>query len=319
MGVVNEVSKSRTEAGLQCLYSTVVEPHQIDQLGHMNVRIYGACAMSGTRALAIGLGLPDLEQQDGEARIGFTDLYTRHYREQLVGAPLEVWGGVLEVHPTQLRIYNELVNPDREELAATFVHVMQLEDPSTHAPLPLAQEVTKSAEDSLIEWPEHGRSRSVDLDKDPVSLPLLEARARGLETRKPRLIEQVECDSAGRYKADSFLDLVWGGDDIDGSNGNNWLRDLGDGRKMGWATMESRGSLAELPHVGTRVQSFGCAVELGRKTRHERYWVYNIETEALLCTASIVNVAFDIDARKAIEVPPEERARLEQRFHPDLL
>ena len=83
--------------------------------------------------------------------------------------------------------------------------------------------------------------------------------------------------------------------------------------------MESRGSIVERPRVGTRVQSYGAEVELGRKTRHERYWVYDIDRGALLCTASIVNVAFDIGARRAIEIPDFEREYLEKRFHPDLL
>lgn len=319
MSATNEASKSRTEAGLQCLHSSVVEADHIDQLGHMNVRHYGAHGLSGAKALAGLLGLLDSRQSDDCAVIAFTDLYTRHYREQLVGAPLEVWGGVLEVRGTGLRVYSELVNSEREELAAVYVHMMQLQDRETHGPIPFAPEVMKSIENAVVAWPDHGRSRSVDLDREPPQLSLGDARTLGLETREPRVIGEDECDSDGFYKTESFLELVWGGEKIDRPDDGEWLRDLGEGRKMGWATMESRGSLAELPRAGTRIQSFGAVVELGRKSLYERYWVYDIDRETRLCAASDVSVAFDLGERKAIDIPAGERARLERKLHPDLL
>lgn len=318
MSVTNKISEPQSEAGLQRLHSAVVEAVHIDQLGHMNVRIYGTLALRGIGALAGRLGLRDLDRGGGGVRLGFTDLYTRHFREQLEGAALEVWGGVLEVRGSELRIYSELVNPARKELAATFVHVMRLEDRATHAPVPLAPDVQKSAEDAVVAWPDRGRPRSVDLDREPPSMPLAKARALGLETRKPRVIGEDECDSDGFYRTDAFLELVWGGERIDRPDDVEWIRDLGDGRRMGWATMESRGTLAELPRAGMRIQSFGAVVELGRKSLYERNWVYDIERETRLCTASDVSIAFDIGERKAIEIPADERSRLERQLHPDL-
>lgn len=319
MSGASRASRSRAEAGLQCLRSAVVEADDIDRLGHMNVRIYGMHGLFGAKTLASQLGLPESRQTDTGALTAFTDLYTRHYREQLVGAPLEVWGGVLDASETKLRVYNELVNPELDELAATFVHTLQLQDRQTHAQVPFAPEMIESAKKAAIALPEHGRSRSVDADGAPPSLPLFEARARGLELLKPRIIEEDECDSDGLYRTDSFFDLAWRGEKADNSEIGEWIRELDDGRKIGWATMESRASMAEMPRVGTRVQSFGTIANIGRKSIYELCWIYDIDREVLLCTVSAVSVAFDIATRAAIDVPPAERERLGRQLQPDLL
>ena len=102
------------------------------------------------------------------------------------------------------------------------------------------------------------------------------------------------------------------------SEDNDWLQDLENGDKMGWATMESRCTLAELPRAGARVQSFRVTVEISRKAQHERLWVYDIDRSVLRCTASFVDVAFNINARRAIEIPALERTRMEENFRPEL-
>lgn len=309
-------SKSLLDPGFQCLHMSVVAPEHIDRMGHMNVRIYGLYGLTGARELGDRLGLGDSRQRGPV--IAFTDLYTRHYREQFAGARLEVWGGVLEVDREGLRVYSELVNPERGELAATFVHMMQLQDRRTHAPIPFAPEVVERIEDAVVPWPEHGRSRSVDLALRPPPLTLAEARARGLDWLKPRVIGEDECDANGFYKTESFLELVWSGERIRKPKTENWLRDLGGGRMMGWATMESRGSLADAPRAGMHIQSFCAVVELGRTSQHERYWVYDVDRESLLCTASEVSVAFDIGERKAIKIPARQQSRLKRMLQPDL-
>ena len=87
---------------------------------------------------------------------------------------------------------------------------------------------------------------------------------------------------------------------------------------MGWATLESRGILHALPRGGTRIQSFGAEVALAGKTSYQHHWVYDLETEAIVCTSSIVNLAFDVTNRRAIEIPDFVRETLEGRYHPDL-
>ena len=306
-------SESSVVADLQLLYSTSVEPDQIDQLGHMNVRFYGVHALAGARELVTSLGLPGA---GGTFRIAFTDLYTRHYLEQLEGSPLEVWGGVLDVWETDVRMYFELRNPAREEIAATFVFTVQHQDADSHAPRPITDAITSAATQAVVAWPEHGRPRSIDLDVTPRALSTKEIASIHLSGRAARVIAEKDCDSNGVFRVESFQDLVWGSEGI--SEDNDWLRTLENGEQMGWATMESRCTLFELPKVGAKVQSFSAPVKISRKAQQERFWVYDIGREVLLCSASFVDVAFNINTRRAIEIPDFERERLGKEIRLDL-
>jgi acyl-CoA thioester hydrolase len=305
-------------SALRLLVESRVAPEEIDHLGHMNVRFYLDKALRATAELAARLGLgPDACRERG-ARLELRDVFTRHRREQLVGAPLAVRGGVLAVRADGLRFYHELVNTARGEVAATYVHELQLVARDTRRPIPLPEAVARSAGRARVEWPEHGRPRTLDLARVPAGLALSEARARGLEMRRERVIRPEECDAAGFFAAARYQELVWGGEPL-GSHAD-WMPffELEGGGKLGWATLESRGILLELPRAGSRIQSFGAEVELGRKTSLRHHWVFDLDREALLCASSILNLAFDLGARRAAEIPAALRERLESEYHPDL-
>ncbi len=306
-------SESSVVADLRLLHSTSVEADQIDQLGHMNVRFYGVHALAGARVLAADIGLSGT---GGATRIAFTDLYTRHYREQLEGALLEVWGGVLDVRDPGIRMYFELRNPARDELAATFVFTLHQQEGSHQTPVPLTEAVTDAAMRARVAWPEYGQPRSVDLDVAPREFSLADLQALNLPERPVREITEKDCDAAGEYRVESFQDLVWGSEGI--SEDNDWLRTLENGERMGWATMESRCTLIELPRAGARVQSFCATIGVTRKAQHERFWVFDLDREVLLCSAEFVDVAFNINTRRAIEIPDFERTRIDEHLHPEL-
>ncbi len=303
-------------AELQTLWTSTVEASQIDHLGHMNVRYYLVNAIHATRALAARLGLgPEACEAHG-ARLGITDTFTRHYREQLVGAPLEVRSGVLEAEGDGLRFYHELRNTERDELSAAFVHRLKLQARDTRRALPLPELVAGDAVRGRVAWPEHGRPRSLDLTT--TSKPSFDTvRERELAMREVRVIRPEECDEDGFFQMERYQDLVWGGTPAKGRGGMP-LHETEDGRRMGWATLESRGALQGLPRAGDRVQSFGAEVDVANKTTIHHNWVFDVDGGELLCTSSVVNLAFDIGARRAIEIPPALRARLEASCHADL-
>ena len=305
-------------AELRRLHEAKVGEHEIDHLGHMNVRFYLEKALRASQALADGYGLgPDACRERG-VRLELRDAYTRHHREQLAGAPLAVLGGVLAVEPAGLRLYHELWNTERDERAASFVHRLELRARDSHEPLPLPEMVAESAGRSVVSWPEHGRPRTIDLDRVPATLGLGEARARDLAMRSERVVRVEECDAEGFFRAERYQDLVWGGEPSSRRSVGAPLFEIDGGRRLGWATMENRGVLVRLPRAGDRIQSFGAEVELGRKTSFRHQWVFDVERGDLLCTSSMVNLAFDLEARRSIEIPPDVRAVFEARLHPDL-
>lgn len=273
--------------------STVTED-QIDHLGHMNVRFYGTNAQRGSAAVLDDLGL-DIDE------LQLDDVYTRHHREQLLGASLAVRSGVIAAAATQIRIYHELVNVDDDALAATFVHGWTPKGVDIDAGL-----VGRA---SVVEIPAHGSSRSIDLDADPMqTAPTLdEVRSRGLEMREPREVDAEECDSSGNYVPEFAPMLTWAGTPIGGGSRGDTLHKGPNGERMGWASMESRMTSTRLPVLGDRIQSFGALIEMRDKTTHRIQWAFDLDRGDLLTSFETVSLAFDTVGRRAMSIP--ERIR----------
>jgi acyl-CoA thioesterase FadM len=304
-------------SGLARFHESTVSDGQIDHLGHMNVRYYQEMALQATRALASAHGLTPQACRDQGGVLEVRDLFTRHYREQLVGARLAVLGGVLEVHAEGVRVYHELVNEERGERAAVFVHEAQLRSRETRRLKALPEMLAKSASLALVAWPEHGRPRTLDLERGRAAPSLEVVRERSLAMRRERTVDPAECDADGFF-ASHTQDLVWGGEPLAGRMAWMPVFETEGGGRFGWASMESRTILHALPRAGARIQSFGAEVALERKTSFRQQWAFDVGTSELLCTHSIVNLAFDLATRRSIEIPAHFRAMLETQYHPDL-
>ncbi|MCZ7525169.1 MAG: thioesterase family protein [Acidimicrobiia bacterium] len=300
---------------MERLHTSTVTQDQIDHLGHMNVRFYTvlACAGAGELAARLGVGA-------GEAtRTWVRDIYVRHHREQLVGAPLEVRGGVLDARPDRLRVYEELANADTGVLAATFVLGLAAVAGEDRSPASLSAEDMECARARSVGIPEHGRSRSISFEDDPAAgAPTLEELlARDLARQEARVVQADECDEDGWYPSDTMMALVWRGTPLAGRE-HQPFHQTPDGRTMGWATMETRAFWSRLPRVGDRVQSFAAELGVGAKTTTTRHWVYDLDRAELVGGFTVVNLAFDVEARRGIEIPEELRETLRARLQPDL-
>jgi acyl-CoA thioesterase FadM len=300
---------------MDVLYATEVTADQIDHLGHMNVRFYGAHARQGAERLLASLGLA---ADDGHILVQ-RDSYVRHHREQLVGSPLEVRGGVLDATPDRIRLYEELVNPQTNDIAATFVLAFEVADRPTREHRAIDDAVVERAASSPVSLPEHGRPRTLTVDDDPSrdapSLELL--RDLDLALRQVRAIDASECDDDGFVLALGVPVLVWGGEPMPNRQFRP-LEELADGAQMGFATMETRATWARLPRVGDRIQSFGAELDVQAKTMYGRHWLFDVDRADLLGVFSVVNVAFDTTARRAIVIPDAVRRRVTERLHPEL-
>ena len=243
------------------------------------------------------------------------DAYLRNLREQFLGAPLLVRGGVLAVSEQRLQCYQELINTDTEEISATFAYEFELQRHTSREPLPLPDQLVQSASEAVIPWPEHGRPRSIDLQHSPAQPELATLQQLDLALIQPRLVEVEECDETGLYLAEQFTHLPYSGERIE-DPGAQWVFETATGHTLGMADLESRQLLFSLPRAGDRIQSFRAEVEIARKTFYRNHWVYNLDSGRLISIASLISVALDLDARRAVEIPPDMRAALEARFHP---
>lgn len=308
-----------TLAELRTLHESVVSEREIDHLGHMNVRFYASRALRASRALGEELGLtPEVLDGLGAERF-VSDIFTRHYREQLVDSKLAVRGGVLDADEVSLRFYHELVNTGREELGATFVHRLELRDRSTKAALPMPLEVVDRAISQRVAWPEHGQPRTIDLKAETRIPDVKTLQDRNLAMRDVRTVREDQCDEFGFLKPTHFMDLLWGGPPPPREAAEQFLFKLENGHLMGWATMESRALIIEPPKPGTRVQGYGAEVEIGRKTSYRHQWLFDLDSGRLLFRFSMLNLAFDTNERRSIEIPPHIREDMDREYFPDLL
>ena len=111
--------------------------------------------------------------------------------------------------------------------------------------------------------------------------------------------------------------LVWAGEPIE-RRFPELLHEGPNGERMGWASMETRIVIRRLPRVGDRIQSFSAVIGLGDKILHNIMWAYDVDREDLLMTFEIVNLAFDIGARRPMQIPERLRAAEAALLHLDL-
>lgn len=295
---------------LQTTHRTTVTEDMIDHLGHMNVRWYGVAARAASDALVQRLG------GDEALDVRAVDVYTRHFREQLLGADLEVRSAVLAHGGGSLELYHELRNTETEDLAASFVHRLEARRGGELAPgWPPAGEL------ATTEIPEHGRPRSIALGTAPLdAAPTLDDVLADplLAMRRPRTVEVDECRADGSYDPAAAPFLLWGGEPLEGATGPTLHPGPG-GQLVGWATMENRMAIRRLPGRGDRIQSFGAVVEIRDKTTHRVMWGFDVDRGDLLVAFEVVDVALDTVSRRAVPIPDELRGHAEERFRPDLL
>ena len=284
--------------GLTVTHTSTVTADQIDHLGHMNVRYYAVNARAATRSFV------------GSGQI--IDMYTRHHREQLLGAELEVRSGILGVDSDSTRVFHELANASTGESAATFVYRVRTHTPTDHV--------------DTVELPDHGRPRSIDLDAVMATPTLDEVQRLDLAMRAPREINRDDTGGGDTVASSMVPMLFWGGAPIDGDE-QQLVHTGPNGENIGWATMETRVVVGRLPELGTRIQSFSATTAIADKTTQMSMWVYDLDGRddgrddgggELLATFEVVSVLFDIGARRAMSIPDDMRAEHVSRLHPEL-
>lgn len=298
-----------------------MQPHEIDHLGHMNVRRYAERAEAGAEVLLGDLGLDDACLAARGSVLTVVDNYTRHYREQLLDTRLVLAGGPIEATPEHILCYCELRNAGTGELGATSLLRVVLRNAATRAPEPFPDDLCRNASERIVDWPEHGRPRSLGLAPiAPVSFELLEAR--GLVCRNERTVDVRECDVHG-FCTSGPNTLAWGPElpavDEPEDNGRHPLLHHGpEGERIGFATAESRRVLLEAPRAGATIRTLMANTMIARKTRIRREWTFDTSSGFLVAAGDFLDLAFDRDARRAVDIPDALRHELEEEYHPDI-
>jgi acyl-CoA thioester hydrolase len=313
-------------AALRTFDTSEVKPEEIDGLGHMNVRYYMERAQRANGLLLADLGVGGDEGEAPGVRATQTDTYVRYHREQFQGQVLSVNGGVLEVGPTSLRAFFEVANPARGEIAATFIIVTTLADRASGVAAPLPAEVLKAAETARIELPDYGKPRTIDLAPPRLDLTYQAVAARVPEDGSDPMTRRLEwavpaeaCDEHGNLVDTGTLMFGgWRQPSAEEMRRHGPMTFVSDGgHRLGWASLETRMVRVSQARAGDTLSSISAEVGLHAKVRHSRRWLFNLTSGQLVSLNDNVSIALDLDARRAIDIPPSIRRQIEASYAPE--
>jgi len=300
---------------MKIFYEGRVEPGHIDNLGHMNVRIYAMKAATATRSLMAALGVDKARLAESGAGLAIVDTHTRFYREQLEGAPLAVRGGSLEATPDAITLYLELFNQATGDLSATFRNVVTLQSRPDHRPVPFPTETVAGAESLKVDWPEHGRPRSISLDPITPRFTLAQMKDWGIPNRFRSVhLTPDDCD------ADGYLDLSLGRSiafmslPLRSERHAESINTNG----VGIATVESRQVIFNAARGDEKLVSHSTCATLTDKFVEFHDWTFEAGTGTPAAMMITAGLGFNIEARKSAAFPPAMRAKLETLIRPEL-
>jgi acyl-CoA thioesterase FadM len=311
---------------MQILDESSVLESEIDSLGHMNVRFYLSRLGRANTVLLNALGI---SSNLGDAVVRRHDTYSRFRREQFAGAELRVAGGVLGLHNDLVRCYFEIRNPEKDEIAATFIVDCGLINPISQQRLAIPIVAAGINEQYGTRLPEHGQPRSLSLDSPRIDITPDELSRRVSRELTPGMMsgyrESVvalqDCDSNGYLREDVDLMFVmhrtqtaekaasFGPPVMKTTNGN----------RFSWAMIETRAIVFRRPQAGDRLISIGADVALGERWRQSRRWAFVEKTGVLVGINDVVGMALDLDERRSIVIPDNLRESIERDYLPDLI
>lgn len=294
-----------------------VEAAEIDNLGHMNVRVYARKAARGTLGLAASLGLGFDRLRDERAVVQIMDVHTRFWREQLEGAPLAVRGGVRQAGPDRIDAYMEMVNRDTGDVAATFNHGFGLFDGATRVAKPIPPDVLDAAAAAPVDWPDRGKPRSLPIEPvAPISREA--ARDQGSFVRFPSYsVEPAECDGYGFMDISDAKTVALARMPIK-IEMKHRVFDPAVAHRIAIATMESRHVMFRVPRLGEPVVSETRHAGVTAKAVVFEHWSYNEQTGEPISLGLQFGIAFDLDARRSAAFPEAMREALASNRRPDI-
>ena len=118
---------NRKSAELPITYRGIVYPWQCDHMGHMNVTWYTGKFDEATWNFFASLGIGPTYIRERKCGIAGVQQNIAYKQELAAGDPVSVRSCVLEVRAKVIRCLHELINEERDEVAAssdlTVVHI----------------------------------------------------------------------------------------------------------------------------------------------------------------------------------------------------
>lgn len=292
-----------------------VQTWECDQMGHMNVQFYVARADEGLAVLAAALGVNPRTLGHERATLVPREQHIRFHRELRPGAPYALNAGILAAKSEGLIVYEEMRNVASDTVAATFVTRVEWADTSVRGGLPLPVNAIAKAAPLMMDLPEAGRPRGLELTPPRRSPSLADAESMGLMTTFRGTVLGDHCDAHGYMRPRHYMGRV--SDAIPNLIAQTRGEDRSTGT-TGGAALEYRFVYRTPACEGDLLILKSGLHSVSSKTYIWCHWLFDAESGECFATAEAVAIAMDLSTRKAIDIPPAMREQLERLVVPGL-
>jgi len=292
-----------------------VNTWECDEMGHLNVRFWGAKAMEGLAGLAARLGMPQAFAPHADTTLIVREQHIRFLREARAGASLSMTGAVVEMSETEARLLL-IVRHASGEPAATFQLLVAHATARDLRPFPWPARIRARAADLAAPVPAFAAPRSIPLVPTIPRAGLAAAQALGLIRIGLGVIGPDECDAFGRMRSELVIGRI--SDGVSRLFHHQSEEAAEAGRRVGGAVLEYRVLHLDWPRAGDGVAIYSGFAGCEARTRRLIHWLVDPQSGRVWASAEAVAVSLDLDTRRIIDLPPQTQAAYRAQSVPGL-
>jgi acyl-CoA thioester hydrolase len=268
-------------------------------MGHQNARFYFTQSLEGLAEAGAWLGVENGFAQDADHRLLITNQHSRFLKEALDGRPLYMRAWIMSRGAHDAEVLQILFHAESDERAAIFLTRILCIDRAGRSifwPKPVDRQ---SVDESVI-------ARGLAPGDSPLDTAD-EAMRPGVISTGRGVVLPSECDAADRMRTDAIVGRV--------SDAMHLIMALCDENRQlagvqhtASAAIECRLAYHRFPAAGTRFHVRSGLVAMTEKTRQIMNWMIDSATGELFATLESLEVAFDLEKRRATEWSASTRA-----------
>ncbi|NQV59931.1 MAG: thioesterase family protein [Alphaproteobacteria bacterium] len=288
------------------IYRGGVNAWECDIMGHFNVQFYAAKLSEGMGHLGRALGLTPAHGIGLRQRRNFN----RYLGELHAGDLVDIRAAVLAVDADSVDLLAEVVNGTTGQVSATFEVRCVGHDPAMDQARPWPQDVRQHMTAMIA--PPAGPSRPataggpVPVQSGALVEPFISSRG---------MVAAWHCDPDGQMSAQHYYRI--------GFDGIGYVRHrtgvtnaVAQANKWGGAALEYALDLLAPIGAGDQFTLRSGLLDLGGKTFRFGHCLYNDSSGTLAATYDVIGCMLDLQARRAMTIPGEIRARSQKLIIP---
>lgn len=293
------------------LWAGVCNQWDIDEMGHMNVRIYVEKQLEGLAVFAHKIAMPHAFRTGGPTTLVPVEQHIRYMREVMAGRPVTMVGCVIEIGECDAVIYQEMRHSDGSVAAAFRTRVEHVDTTSREA-FPWTSKPRKALEALVDTPPAETAPRSLALDggASVADISYEKIAEVGAPSIGMGAVPPAHLDVHGHMLPSWFIGRI--SDSVPNLLYDWRSKQMGSERRVGAAVLEYHMRYHALPKAGDLYEVHSGLGQMNEKTHTFIHWVMDPDTGRPWATCEALAVSLDLDARKVIAAPPETKAALKE-------